>query len=157
MRNVLVVEDNSLVYPTIIEGLSFGGDLAVTHAIDAVAALAALGTTRPDLALIDVGLPGLSGIAVARHAVEMDVPTVLMSGRADLACRSMAYGFPVLTKPFRVHAFLMRFEEVMAEAMRLNRALLEQTQRGREAVARSQAVNKDMSETWLRICARLVC
>jgi DNA-binding response OmpR family regulator len=156
MRSVLIVEDNALVYPTIIDGLSFGGGFAVAHAADGCAALLALESNRPDLALIDVGLPGLSGLAVARRAVEIEIPAVLMSDNGEMVEKSAAYGFPVLAKPFRVDALAARFEEVMAEAVRLNRAMREQMRRGAVAAAQARASRRQLSEDWRRVCDKLV-
>jgi len=93
--SVLVVED----YPDGAESLAalLG---AVGHSVatarDGPAALAAVGVSRPDAVLIDVGLPGEDGFAVARRvcAALPDRPLlVAMTGFQGLEARSKAEGF----------------------------------------------------------------
>lgn len=155
MRSVLLVEDNALVSSTISEAFSLSG-VALTHAADGPAALVALESSRHDLALIDVGLPGLSGIDVAKRAVELEVPAVLMTGYGDVLAKADGLLFPVLSKPFRVRELVLRLEEVCAEAARLNRIMREQMMRGAELIAEARDPHRPFSETWLRICDRLM-
>lgn len=106
--------------------LPLKGGVALTHAPDGRAALVALEGRRHDFALIDVGLPGLPGIDVAKRAVELDVPPVLMTGYRDVLATADALPFPVLLKPFRVGELVGRFEDVRAEAARLKQIMREQ-------------------------------
>ena len=153
MRSVLVVDDNALVYDIIGGAFSLGG-FTVAHAADGCAALIALEAGRHDLALIDVGLPGLSGISIARRAIELNVPTILMTG--DHGLIGKADGYPMLIKPFRVAELVARFEHVVAEAARLNHGMREQMARGATLVAEAREAHRDFSETWLRLCEHLM-
>ncbi|HEX6841796.1 MAG TPA: response regulator [Stellaceae bacterium] len=162
MRNILVVEDNSLVYETISTAFSLMPGFAVGHAANGYLALVALEAARPDLALIDIGLPKISGIEIAKRAVELEVPTVLMTGYADAVEQFDEHRFPVLSKPFRVTELVSRFDEIVTEAARLNRISLEQRKAGRTLIAEARALhrsisdaNRSMSEGWARICANL--
>jgi DNA-binding response OmpR family regulator len=149
MRSVLVVDDNDLVYDIISGGFSWQAGFTVAHAANGCAALVALEAGRHDLALIDVGLPGLSGISIARRAIELDVPTILMTGHDDLVGK--AAGYPMLTKPFRVAELVARFEHVVAEAARLNHSMREEMARGARLVAEAREAHRPFSETWLRL------
>ncbi|HEX6842696.1 MAG TPA: response regulator [Stellaceae bacterium] len=153
MRSVLVAEDNLLLYETISNAFALSTGFAVSHAIDGYAALASL-ENRPDLALIDLGLPGISGINVARRAVELKVPAVLMSGDVATA-PSGGVGLPVIPKPFRVIELVARFDAVVAEAARLNGIMREHMQRSAALAARTGATSQELSTIWAEICKKL--
>ena len=83
-----------------------------------------------------------------------------MTGYADAVGQ---HRFPVLTKPFRVTVLVARFDEVVAEAARLNRIASEQIKAGRALIAEARSIhrprpdeNRAMSEGWARICDRLL-
>ncbi|MCC6766093.1 MAG: response regulator [Deltaproteobacteria bacterium] len=66
-RDVLVVEDDDDAREALCELLTLAGH-RVRSAADGVAGLAALVDAPPDVALVDVGLPGIDGYEVARRA-----------------------------------------------------------------------------------------
>lgn len=95
-RRVVVVEDNADSREMLRMILEFEG-YEVHDAGDGADGLAAIVTLRPDIALIDVGLPGLDGSEVARRA-RTDAPeTRLIAltgyGQPDDRNRSAAAGF----------------------------------------------------------------
>jgi CheY-like chemotaxis protein len=88
-----------------------GHDVHLAH--DGASALTTLGTVRPDAALLDIGMPGLSGYELAR-AVRGDARlegTYLVAitgwGQAADKARALSEGFDVhMTKPVDVHRLL---------------------------------------------------
>lgn len=65
-RHVLVVDDNRDVADTLGALLEFlGADVEIVY--DGAAALAAMRRRRPDVVLLDIGMPGMDGHAVARR------------------------------------------------------------------------------------------
>jgi len=66
-RRVLLIEDNVDIRESMSELLTDLG-IEVTVAIDGPSGLAKLLKEPPDVALVDVGLPGLDGYEVARQA-----------------------------------------------------------------------------------------
>jgi DNA-binding response OmpR family regulator len=74
---ILVAEDDAAIVAQLIEVLADEG-YVVQIAASGSDALAALQTDRLDLALLDLGLPGMSGRAVlsAVRAEQIDVPSV---------------------------------------------------------------------------------
>ena len=69
MRRVLVVDDNQDAADSLGMLLRFlGAEVAVEH--DGRAALAQMKIFRPEVVLLDLGMPGMSGIEVARHMRE---------------------------------------------------------------------------------------
>jgi CheY-like chemotaxis protein len=62
----LVVDDNTAAADTLAELLkAYGHDVQVVH--DGQAALKAFETYRPDVMLIDIGMPSMDGYEVARR------------------------------------------------------------------------------------------
>ncbi|MBD8532528.1 MULTISPECIES: ATP-binding protein [unclassified Massilia] len=67
VREVLVIEDNADARETLCALLAASG-YAVTSATDGHDGLAQIVRNRPDVAIVDIGLPGLDGFEVARGA-----------------------------------------------------------------------------------------
>jgi CheY-like chemotaxis protein len=67
--SVLIVEDNFDAARALAELLAAEG-CAVRTAFDGVSALRALGEQTPDVVLLDLGLPGISGYEVARRIAQ---------------------------------------------------------------------------------------
>ncbi len=110
-RRVLVVEDNADARETLRRLLEFEGH-SVRVAGDAEAALAALRTEASDVALIDIGLPGMDGYELARRIrAELDRERALVLaavtgyGLPEDRRRSAAAGFDAhLVKPLDLEA-----------------------------------------------------
>jgi CheY-like chemotaxis protein len=66
-RNVLVVEDNRDVLAALRAKLELDGH-TVSTAADGIEGLSRLLTGRPEVSIVDIGLPGLTGFELARHA-----------------------------------------------------------------------------------------
>ena len=63
---VAIVEDHALVRAGLRTSLEAAGMEVIAEASDGVAGLDAVLETRPDVAVIDLGLPGMDGIALTR-------------------------------------------------------------------------------------------
>src|ERR1700689_2122347 len=81
---ILVVDDN----PTIRKGLGVrlrANDYEVLFAEDAISATAALVTERPDLVILDLGLPAGDGFVVMERLQRNDrlasIPVIVLTGR----------------------------------------------------------------------------
>jgi CheY-like chemotaxis protein len=107
---VLVVDDNADAADGVGLVLEFlGAQARVAH--DGAAALAALDDFRPDLVLLDLGMPGLDGYDVARwmrkHPGWRDTRIVALTGWGDAAerARTLEAGFDAhLVKPVGISA-----------------------------------------------------
>src|SRR5262245_28832656 len=80
---VLVIDDDQAVCEVFGEFLQeIGHDPVITH--NAETALDALRAEKPDAVLLDVCLPGMSGLDFLKHAAVRDlrVPVLVVSGRA---------------------------------------------------------------------------
>jgi len=100
---VLIIEDNADARESLRSLLEHEG-----HRVDATAdgssGLARAETSRPDVVLIDIGLPVMDGYEVARRIRARDAKVILVAvsgyGQADDRQRSLEAGFDAhLTKP----------------------------------------------------------
>ena len=116
---VLVVEDDDAVRAAVDRGLGVHG-FDVSSVPDAESALSAVARRRPDLMIVDVGLPGMSGIELCTRLRGLDVetPILILSARdqvGDRVAGLQAGADDYLVKPFsldelaaRLHALLRR-------------------------------------------------
>ena len=100
---VMLVEDHALVRAAIRRTLEVPGIEVVAEAADAEQALATVMEHRPDVILLDIDLPGMSGVQLVRELAPRlpDSSIVMLTGSADrddllTAIRNGAAGY--LTK-----------------------------------------------------------
>jgi len=83
MAQVLVVEDDATIRSSIVRGLTERGH-AVVSAPTAMAGLEQAVSARPDVVVLDLGLPDLDGTAMLRMLRGVsDVPVVVATARDD--------------------------------------------------------------------------
>ena len=128
-QTVLVVDDEPRIAAIAADYLRHAG-YAVLTAADGAEALSLARTKRPDLVVLDLGLPGLGGLEVARTLLaETAVPIVMLTARVDESDRLLGLEIGAddyITKPFsprelvaRVKAVLRRTEKGADEGGRL--------------------------------------
>lgn len=111
MTRILLVEDE----PSFVEAIrvSFEREgMTVEAASDGRAALTAFGQRRPDLVLLDLMLPEVSGLDVLRAIRrESDVPVIVVSAKdaeADIVTALELGADDYVTKPYSVRELLAR-------------------------------------------------
>src|SRR5919108_4162464 len=83
MRTILVVEDEMKIARLVRDYLEDAG-FGVIVAGDGEAAIASARGSRPDLVVLDLGLPGQDGLDVARELRRTsNVPIVILTARGD--------------------------------------------------------------------------
>src|SRR3989441_7331092 len=126
MRTILVVDDEPKIVQLARDYLEHAG-FAVVTAHDGRAALASARGQRPDLVVLDLGLPELDGLDVARTLrAESNVPIVMLTGRSEESDKLVGLELGAddyVTKPFspkelvaRVRAVLRRTERPRSES-----------------------------------------
>jgi len=120
-RKILVVDDN----PTIVEVLAAylrEEGFEVVTAADGPEAVAAAASARPDLALLDVMLPGIDGIELTRRFQrEYDLPVILVTARTDEIDRLIGLEVGAddyISKPFSPREVVARVKAVLRRAER---------------------------------------
>lgn len=117
--HVLFVEDDDVIREATQLALERVG-FAVTAVPDGLLGLEAFRADRPDIALLDVMVPGLDGVSLCRRIRdESTVPVIMLSARADaidVVLGLEAGADDYVTKPFdgavlvaRIRAVLRRF------------------------------------------------
>ena len=101
-RHVLVVDPWPEICRVIQLALEADGSYRVTSAGTPRTAATVLATDRPDLAIVDVVLPPVSGLTFAGEALDRGVPVLLMTAepRTELTLENV--GCPFLRKPFHL-------------------------------------------------------
>ncbi|MER7954834.1 two-component system response regulator CseB [Streptomyces sp. NPDC096030] len=117
--HVLFVEDDDVIREATQLALERDG-FVVTAMPDGLSGLEAFRADRPDIALLDVMLPGMDGVSLCRRIRdESTVPVIMLSARADsidVVLGLEAGADDYVTKPFdgsvlvaRIRAVLRRF------------------------------------------------
>jgi DNA-binding response OmpR family regulator len=121
VKTVLVVDDEPKIVDVVREYLEHAG-FSVRTAGDGPAALERARALAPDLVVLDLGLPGLDGLDVARQLRRSSrVPVIILTARGDEVDRIIGLELGAddyLVKPFsprelvaRVRAVLRRVDE----------------------------------------------
>ncbi len=116
-RRVLLVEDDPLV-AEVVAGLLRRAGHEVVHAAHGLAALAEFDTGRFDVAVLDLDLPGIDGLALARLVrARWPIPLLALTARADPEAEPAAraagmVGF--LRKPVTGETLAATLEAVLA-------------------------------------------
>jgi two-component system alkaline phosphatase synthesis response regulator PhoP len=119
MSTVLVVDDERQIATIARDYLTRAG-FSVVVAADGASGLELARRKHPDLIVLDLGLPRLDGLEVARAIRrESDVPIIMLTARVDEADRLR--GFDVgaddyVTKPFSPRELVARVTSVLRRA-----------------------------------------
>ena len=123
-RTILVVDDETTLRETLVDALEAEG-FRVVSAADGRAALTVFRAERPDLVLLDLMLPELSGIEVCRVIrAESGVPIVMLTAKDSELDKVVGLELGAddyVTKPFslrelsaRIRALFRRSEQAVA-------------------------------------------
>ena len=117
---VVVVEDDDAVRSAVQRGLQMHG-FDVRAVPDAEQALAEVARRRPALMVVDVGLPGMSGIDLCRRLrdLEVDTPVLVLSARdqvGDRVAGLQAGADDYLVKPFALDELVARLQALQRRA-----------------------------------------
>ncbi|BCI51065.1 DNA-binding response regulator [Mycolicibacterium litorale] len=119
MTRVLVIDDEPQILRALRINLSVRG-YDVTTAATGVEALRSAADHRPDVVVLDLGLPDISGIEVlAGLRGWLSVPVIVLSARTDTADKVEALDAGAddyVTKPFGMDEFLARMRAAVRRA-----------------------------------------
>ena len=116
MKTILVVDDEPAIVDLARDYLEHAG-FAVVTAADGPSALAMARSRRPDLVVLDLGLPGLDGLDVTRELRrDTAVPIVMVTARDDELDKLLGLEIGAddyLTKPFSPRELVARVRAVL--------------------------------------------
>lgn len=123
-RRVLVVDDEAQIR-TVLRAYLEADGYEVTEASGGVDAIRQITTTvasRPDVVLLDVGLPDLDGLEVLRRVrVDSDVFVILVTARSEEVDKLVGLGVGAddyVTKPFSPREVVARVKTVLRRRIR---------------------------------------
>jgi two-component system, OmpR family, catabolic regulation response regulator CreB len=116
MLRILLVEDEPAIADTLIYALSTEC-FEVVHALTGGDALASFATRSCDLAILDIGLPDMSGLDVCRKLRESSsVPVLFLTARNSEVDRVLGLelgGDDYVTKPFSPREIVARVRAIL--------------------------------------------
>jgi DNA-binding response OmpR family regulator len=119
MKTILVVDDETRITQLARDYLTHAG-FAVVSAQDGPGALAAVKSAKPDLVVLDLGLPGLDGLDVTRALrKESNVPVIMLTARAEESDKLVGLELGAddyMTKPFSPKELVARVRAVLRRA-----------------------------------------
>ena len=150
MATILVVDDEPRIVQLVRDYLEHGGFTVLT-AIDGPTALRTVRTGRPDLVVLDLGLPGLDGLDVARSLRrEGEVPIIMLTARTEESDKLVGLELGAddyLTKPFSPKELVARVRAVLRRVEGLE---------GRPEVIRAGDVELDSTRLSVNVNGRAV-
>jgi two-component system, response regulator PdtaR len=142
---VLIAEDETIIRLDLRGLLEGAGHEVCAEAKDGVEAVELARSRQPDVALLDVKMPGLDGIEAARQILdERPIPIVMLTayGQDELVSRAIEVGvFGYLVKPFREADVLPAIQTARARHEELEE-LREETESLAEALAARKAIER---------------
>ncbi len=108
MQNILVIDDDICIGDMLEEALKAEG-YGVMRAYSGTEALFVLGQKRPDLILLDLMLPGLTGEELLPQI--KNIPVIVVSAKVDVSDKVallMSGACDYVTKPFNISELLAR-------------------------------------------------
>jgi len=117
MARILIAEDDRAILLGISENLVFDGH-TVLRALRGDEALERVEATKPDLLILDVMLPGMSGFEICRRIRMRDrrLPILMLTARSEEVDKVMGLDLGAddyLTKPFSVPELLARVRALL--------------------------------------------
>jgi DNA-binding response OmpR family regulator len=111
-ERILIVEDDERIGSTLVRALQ-GNEYDAVWARTGRLALEAVAETRPDLVILDLGLPDVDGLDVCRQIHELDasIEIVMLTARdeeLDIVIGLDAGAIDYITKPFKLAELLAR-------------------------------------------------
>jgi two-component system, response regulator PdtaR len=166
---VLVAEDEALIRMDLVETLEELGFRVVAAVGDGRRAVEAASELRPNMALLDIKMPDMDGLAAASEIIGLDSTAVVMLtafSQPELIQRAVAAGaMGYLVKPFKpeeLRASLtvawQRYSQLRTEQQKtreLAQSLAERKtiERARGLVQQRLGISEEEAYTWLRRAA----
>ena len=115
-KTILLADDDRLILGTMSRGLRLSG-YNVLEAASGDTAIKLAQDQKPDIAVLDIRMPEMTGIEVAKHLVQvLDVPVIFLSAYSDedtvkaaIASGCMNY----LVKPCSLEQLILTIEAVL--------------------------------------------
>ena len=118
-RSLLLVDDDPEIL-ILLQAKLAKEPFELFTAVEGESALNIVRTQKPDLVVLDINLPGLSGLEVCRtlraNKDTRDIPIIILSARSDEIDRVLGLEFGAddyVTKPFNPQELILRIHSVL--------------------------------------------
>lgn len=142
MPHVLLVEDEPAIADTLVYALQTEC-FTVTHALTGTDALAAASRENHDLAILDIGLPDMTGLDVCRRLREFSaIPVLFLTARDGELDRILGLelgGDDYVTKPFSPREIVARVRAILRRSNSITATTPEKTPVGPAPLRHDQA------------------
>lgn len=119
-NRILIIDDDPQIREVLQIALERGG-YETNWAGTAMAGLAQLSKVKPDLIVLDIGLPGMDGLELCQKIrASSEVPILFLSARADEVDRILGLELGAddyVTKPFSPRELLARIKVILKRAV----------------------------------------
>ncbi|WP_088891932.1 hybrid sensor histidine kinase/response regulator [Leptolyngbya ohadii] len=147
--DILIVDD-TLDNLRLLSGLLVNQGYKVRKAMSGDRAISAAQASPPDLILLDIMMPGMSGYEVCRR-IKADeqirhIPIIFLSARSDASDKVEAFasgGVDYITKPFSVSEVIVRVENQL-RISRLQQALQQEVRDRLTAQQQLESLNQEL-------------
>ena len=121
-KKILVVDDEQVIHDVIQDLLEFKG-YTVDHAYNGEEAVEKVKLTHPDLIILDINVPKITGCAVSTLLSEddstRDIPIIFLTGyidqkEAETLDHNLS-GQLLVTKPFNVDDLISAIEKILGK------------------------------------------
>ena len=121
MRKVLIVDDEPGICHVLKKGLESTGEYDVSVCTDSREALQAIKTQRPDIILLDVNMPGLSGPQLVRQLTDdettQNIPCIYMTGNLGSGeAQGQDATTPSIEKPFKRPELIALIDKILTRS-----------------------------------------
>jgi len=147
---VLIVDDHAVVRSGLRRLLQASSDIELVEAADGVEAMAVFAAERPAVAVIDINLPGLGGLDLLRHLIQVEpaVRALVFSMHAEpiyatQALRAGALGY--VSKIAPPNEIVDAIRSVAAGAVYIDRQIAQELALSRIAEARPSEAGPALS------------
>lgn len=135
MKLILIADDDPSIR-SLLRHVLTGEGYRVAEAKDGEEAAALLRETSADLAVVDVMMPRMDGLALCEHIRDVyDIPIILLTAREGLTDKEQGYlsgTDDYMTKPFepkellfRIKALFRRYSRSASDRIALNRVVID--------------------------------
>jgi DNA-binding response OmpR family regulator len=120
MKKILLIDDEKDFCLITKQNLELGGGYKVIIATSGKEGISAARRDKPDLILLDIIMPSLSGFDVLKRLKEisetLSIPVIMLTAVGTEAAKEMAtslYGEDYIVKPVRTDVLRAKIEEVL--------------------------------------------
>lgn len=119
-KNILIVEDERDVVDLLTLSLKRAGGFSISTATDGIVGLQKARSERPALIILDLMLPGISGLELCRmmksERETRDIPILMLTAKAEEMDRVLGLEFGAddyVTKPFSPREVVLRIQAIL--------------------------------------------